>query len=83
MKPGQGDADLAVGMEEAADRANAAEKQPDWDGLGLVMDELEAAKTAGTLDKAAREELVRKAKRLIPASRSDLRERYEARIAEA
>ncbi len=83
MKPGQGDADLAVGMEEAADRANAAEKQPDWDGLGLVMEELEAAKSAGTLDKAMRGDLVRRAKRLIPASRSDVRERYEERIQEA
>lgn len=82
MKHGDGDEGLAIGLEEEADRVNAAEEQPDWDGLGMVVEELEAAQKAGELDPAKRQELFRRAKGMIPKGRDDLVEEYREQILE-
>lgn len=80
MKKGQGDSDLAVGMEAEADRINAAAEQPDWDGLGQVIEELEDQQKAGTLTPEGRKALFKVAEGMIPAGRDDLVEEYREQI---
>lgn len=73
MKHGDGDEGLAILLTDEADRVNAEEPPVPWDKLEEIA---ERAEEKGA-DRAA---LWGEAMALIPASRDDVRDNYEARI---
>lgn len=75
-KHGQGDESIASMLMDEADRVNASEAQPDWDRLGLLLEE---AKRAGKPDVDA---FMARAAKMVPADcpevLADLRRELEA-----
>lgn len=79
---GKGDAALAAGLEFEADHANDV-PQPDWDGLGLIREQVVELREKGELSEARRIALFSQVERLIPKDRTDLLEEYRQKIWDA
>jgi hypothetical protein len=64
---GTGDEGLAIDLEEAADRANQTEPQPNWGELATITAETNRLREAGGFDVAARAGLLIRMRNAIPS----------------